>query len=247
MPQFLDSPTGAPKFSLRSPNIEIVNYYPLSYEALKNETLKREMMQGYYASVSYMDAQVGKVLQTLKETKLDENTVIVFWSDHGWHLGDHDRWSKHDNFEQTTRIPLIFSGKGIAKNQVTSQMASSVDLYPTLASWCGLAPPKGPQPIDGHDLSSNLKSPSNLISSHNYITHCFNMRRPGYFGHAVRNKQYRLVKWKKKNHPPIFELYDLINDPLETENKAHKLPDVVNQLKETLSTYPLVTKTQNVK
>src|SRR3546814_3581652 len=95
--------------------------------------LKRQLLHGYYAGVSYVDVQIGKVLQALEREGLADNTIVVLWGDHGYHLGDHGIWTKHTNMEQATHIPLIFAGPGIVKGRATDQLAETVDTYPQLA------------------------------------------------------------------------------------------------------------------
>src|SRR3546814_12167472 len=115
--------------------------------------LKRQLLHGYYAGVSYVDVQIGKVLQALEREGLADNTIVVLWGDHGYHLGDHGIWTKHTNMEQATHIPLIFAGPGIVKGRSTDQLAETVDIYPTLAALAALPAPTGPQPIDGTSLA----------------------------------------------------------------------------------------------
>ena len=101
------------------------------------EKLKRQLVHGYYASVSYMDAQIGKVMTELDRLRLDSNTIVVLWGDHGFHLGDLGIWTKHTNYEQANRIPLVIVAPGVtAKGGSTRQLAESVDLFPTLAELC---------------------------------------------------------------------------------------------------------------
>ncbi len=237
LPVYRDAPQGAPPYALRSLLGEIGNYFPVR-ERIHEDAYQTELIRAYYASTTYVDAQIGKVLTELRRLGLAENTIVVVWGDHGWHLGDHGRFSKHDNYEQPTRIPLLFAGPGIEGGTATGQLASSVDVYPTLAELAGLPQPYGPQPIDGLSLVPVLRDPARRVRDH--ITHCFPMDR---FGWAIRDKRYRLVQWgghgmEGSGQEPEFELYDMREDPHETINIADQHPDIVNRLHEKFALYP---------
>jgi iduronate 2-sulfatase len=104
-----------------------------------DEEVQRTMIHGYHAAVSYMDAQLGRVLDELDRLELADNTIIVLWGDHGWHLGDHGMWCKHTNYEEAARIPLVLIAPGVTKpKSETSALVESVDLYPTLCELTGL-------------------------------------------------------------------------------------------------------------
>ncbi len=168
--------------------------------------LQRKLVHGYYASVSFVDAQIGKVLDELQQLSLLSNTIVILWSDHGFHLGDHGIWTKHTNYEQANRIPLIVIAPGVPVNSVTEQLAESVDLYPTLAELAGLPKPTGPQPIDGVSLVPVLRDPD--VRVRDYAYHAFPKEK---LGRAIRTERYRLVEWKVPGAPPgsaEIELYD---------------------------------------
>ncbi len=198
--------------------------------------LQRKLVHGYYASVSFVDAQIGKVLDELQQLSLLSNTIVILWSDHGFHLGDHGIWTKHTNYEQANRIPLIVIAPGVPVNSVTEQLAESVDLYPTLAELAGLPKPTGPQPIDGVSLVPVLRDPD--VRVRDYAYHAFPKEK---LGRAIRTERYRLVEWKVPSAPPgsaEIELYDYEVDPNETENIAAQRPDVVASLRAILATKP---------
>src|SRR5258708_38346313 len=120
----------------------------------------RTLMHGYHAAVSYVDAQIGRVLEELERLGLASNTIIVLWGDHGWHLGDHGMWTKHTNYEQANRIPFFVIAPGVTKpGTVTRQLAETVDIFPTLAELAGLPKPDVPQPRDGLSLVPVLRDP----------------------------------------------------------------------------------------
>jgi iduronate 2-sulfatase len=215
-----------------------VNYEPLSVENLREERTQRELIHAYYACVSYMDAQIGRVLDELDRLELAENTMIVVWGDHGWHLGDHGIWTKHTNYEQANRIPLIIVAPGVAKpGSATRQPSETVDIFPTLAELCGLPPPQGPQRKDGLSLTPVLRDPTRTVRDHAY--HCY--PRGERMGRAIRTERYRLVEWKRPGAIPDtaeLELYDYEMDPLETRNLASVQPAVVAQLRAILARHP---------
>lgn len=214
-------------------------YYPIPVgKDVYDDDLKRKLIHGYYAGVSYMDAQLGKVIDELKRLNLDENTIVVLWGDHGWHLGDHAIWTKHTNFEQANRIPLIIQAPGITQpGSVTKHFAETVDIYPTLAALAGMPRPSVPQPFDGIDLTPVLEDATKQLKDHDY--HAFPMG--GYLGEAIRTDRYRMVRWthmQRDDQDVLFELYDYGNDPFETKNVASEKPDVVKQLLDKLNAYP---------
>ncbi|MBD0825179.1 sulfatase [Aestuariibaculum marinum] len=238
MPEYEKAPEGSPDFTKKRGH-EMAQFFPIpQHQDVYDNDLKRKLIHGYYASISYMDAQLGRVMDELKRLNMDENTIIVLWGDHGWHLGDHAIWTKHTNFEQANHIPLIFKAPGLIKpGSVTNQFAETVDVYPTLASLAGLKKPKGPQPLDGTNLSPVLKNASKIIKDHAY--HAFPMG--GYLGEAIRTEQYRMIRWtprNNKNKEVLYELYDYKNDYKETKNIAKERPEVVTHMVKILEQYP---------
>ncbi|MCG6155295.1 sulfatase-like hydrolase/transferase [Rubinisphaera margarita] len=218
---------------------EITNYKPVPTEpdAEFSEDLKRQLIHGYYASTSFVDAQIGKVLDELEQLGLAENTIVVLWGDHGFHLGDLGIWTKHTNYEQANRIPILIAAPGITKpGTSTHQPAESVDIFPTLAQLAGLPAPEGPQPIDGVSLVPVLNNPSTRVRDHAY--HAYPKKK---LGRAIRTERYRLVEWQAFNdgeESAEYELYDYETDPLETLNLAPSQPKVVSKLKQILDRYP---------
>ena len=239
MPQYEDLPADSPKVAGKRGG-EIRNYFPVPDHrdpASINDELKRKLIHGYYASSSFVDAQIGKVIDGLNELELADNTIVVLWGDHGFHLGDLGIWTKHTNYEQANRIPILISAPGVTKpGSSTDQLTESVDIYPTLAELAGLPKPTGPQPIDGVSLAPVLKDPDARVRDHAY--HAYPKRK---LGRAIRTERYRLVEWKGIGEPSEtaeYELYDYETDPLETRNLANDHPEIVKQLKATLASYP---------
>lgn len=239
MPAFERMPEGAPAFAGKMGG-EISAYTPVPVGQVPGkdfpEPLKRKLIHGYYAGVTYVDAQIGKVLDALQREGLAENTIVVLWGDHGWHLGDHGIWTKHTNFEQAARQPLIIAGPGTGKGgQAPAQIAETVDVFPTLASLAHVTLPATMQPIDGIDLTPVLRKPSTQMRPYAY--HAFN--RPGRIGQAIRTDRYRLIRWTQEaTGERIYELYDLKADPGETRNVAGEQPAVRAKLDAYLDAQP---------
>lgn len=237
LPPFEELPAGAPAVAGKVGG-EIAAYDPVPPQtpgARFPEDLKRRLVHGYYASTSYVDAQIGRVLAALDELGLDENTIVVLWGDHGFHLGDHGIWTKHTNYEQATRIPLMIVAPGVTlAGSSTRQPCGTVDLFPTLAELAGLPTPAGPQPIDGLSLVPVLRDPAARVRDHTF--HVF--PRGKVIGRAIRNERYRLVEWKEPGAPDAtaeWELYDFAEDPDETRNLASRRSDLVEELKTVLA------------
>ncbi len=240
MPEFTKDPDGAPGYAVKRKG-EINAFFPVpSTTDTFDEDLIRSLIHGYYASVTYMDAQLGRVLDELKRLELDKNTIIVLWGDHGYHLGDHSSWTKHSNYEQANRIPIMFAAPGITQpNTVTRQLAETVDIYPTLAELAGLPAPRAPQPIDGTSLVPVLKNPDHRVKDHVY--HSFPKRADvPRIGCAIRTERYRLVAWKPVSGKgkTDYELYDYLEDPLETRNMASTMPEIVKEMVKKLAQHP---------
>ncbi|MEM6469024.1 MAG: sulfatase [Planctomycetota bacterium] len=237
MPVFEDLPAGSPAAAGKRGG-EITNYKPVPVDrnADFGEPLKRKLIHGYYASTSYVDAQIGRVLDELNRLELAENTIVVLWGDHGFHLGDLGIWTKHTNYEQANRIPIMIAAPGVSlPGSSTKQPATSVDLFPTLAELAGLPAPSGPQPVDGVSLVPVLKDPTKRVRDHAY--HAFPKQK---LGRAIRTERFRMVEWKSHDGtgPAEYELYDYVEDPSETTNLAKTKPDVLAEHVAILATYP---------
>lgn len=185
----------------------------------------RELIHGYYAAVSYMDAQVGKVLDALEKRGDLQETIIVFWGDHGWHLGDHGLWNKHTNFEQAVRVPYMIVNPGSSARKI-DEPVEFLSIFPTLCELAGVA---APQQLDGESVAGFVcKGKANIKP---YAVSQF--PRGKVMGYSLRSERYRYtvwVDWKGKktefNNVVAEELYDLVSDPDETccvtENPAYR-------------------------
>ncbi|KAA9354909.1 sulfatase [Larkinella humicola] len=191
-----------------------------SLEKPVSDAYARKLRHAYYASVSYTDAQVGKVLEALKQLGMAENTIVVVWSDHGWHLGDYRVWGKHTIFEQAVRSVLIVKTPGMKTGAVRNEILSSIDIYPTLMALCGV---KTPATLDGKSFSSLLKK-GKPAAWDEHVAYSYFKR-----GITVRTDRYRFTRYFRAQEPTV-ELYDHRTDPNENRNVADTHPDVVKQL-----------------
>jgi iduronate 2-sulfatase len=238
VPALRTAPEGAPKYAPSGWG-ELRQYSDMPNTGPLSDDQAVSMLHGYHAAVSYMDAQLGKLLDELDRLDLTKNTIIVLWGDHGWHLGDHGWWCKHTNYEQAARIPLIVGAPGFAKSgtRAVNALVETVDIYPTLAELAGLPAPKVPQSMDGKSFAKVLKDPSG--GAREFVAHVY--PRGERIGRAVRTARYRLVEWKAPGSSPEsadLELYDYETDPLETKNVAAGQPEVVARMRAMLATLP---------
>ena len=187
------------------------------------EAKQRELIHGYMACVSYIDAQLGKLLDALESKGILENTVIVLWGDHGWHLGDHTEWCKHSNFEQATRIPFMFAGPGVAKDKKDHHPVNLVDLFPTVFELAGVNPNSQ---LEGKSLVPLLDNDPTTTIDMDYAFHQY--ARGKRMGYGIRTDRYRYTEWHDNDYRTYkpydednivgIELYDYEKDPLETKN-----------------------------
>ena len=237
MPEFTEAPEGAPDYAKTSWG-ELRNYSDMPQRGDLDQSTIRHLIHGYYAATSYTDAQIGRVLESLRQLGLDQNTIVVLWGDHGWHLGDHGMWCKHTNYEQAARIPVIVAAPQGARGKATSALVETVDIYPTLCELAGLPLPRG---LDGKSFANVVFDVSQAARDH--VTHVY--PRGGRLGRAIRNQHYRMVEWKSRGgtsraatSAAEIELYDYVNDPLETKNLASESPAVVKRLRKLLDQQP---------
>jgi len=183
------------------------------------DELSRQLIHGYYACVSYVDAQIGRVLSELDRLGLRDNTVVVLWGDHGWHLGDHGLWCKHTNFETATRSPLIMSAPGMkVHGKKTSSLVEFVGIYPTL---CELADLPLPSHLEGTSFAKLLDDPQLELRKAAFSQY---PRGKGIMGYSMRTDRYRYTEWKDQKTGQIRdrELYDHQKDPEENVNVANR-------------------------
>ena len=180
--------------------------------------LQKELIHGYYACVSYIDALVGMLLDELEALNLQDDTIIVLWGDHGFHLGDHAQWAKNTPFEQAARSPLFIADpRQASKGARTASPAEFTDIYPTLCELLGLPLPDF---LEGKSLAAVLDDPS-AKPREGAVT--IVARGKWQIGYSLRNERYRYIEWL---HPVTKklrgrDLFDYANDPYETRNLAN--------------------------
>lgn len=180
----------------------------------------KKLRHAYYASVSYVDAQIGKVLDELQVQGLGDNTIVVLWGDHGWHLGDHRVLGKHTLFETALRSPLIIRVPGATPRIIeTGTVVSSVDVYPSLMEWCGIPVDF---PLDGRSLATLVREGSDPDRENLSFSYFDN-------GISMRNERYRLNRYFREEGS-VVELFDHQSDPLESKNIADQHPEIIEQL-----------------
>lgn len=190
---------------------------------------RRQAIQAYRASVSFMDAQAGKVLSALERLDLDRNTLVIFTSDHGYHLGDHGLWQKRSLFERGARVPLIIARPGTTvRGAVAPGVVELLDLYPTVAELCGL---RAPPYLDGVSLRPVLENAQARVRDAAFTQ----VERRTFQGRSIRTERWRYTEWDDGRKG--VELYDYQTDPDETRNLAADQPDQVRALARILARY----------
>ncbi|MCY7350411.1 MAG: sulfatase [Cytophagaceae bacterium] len=232
IPAFATYPKEAPALAT-SPSGELRAYTDMPQKGPFSEEQKRHLIHGYYASVSFMDAQLGRVLDELKRLGLDQNTIIVLWGDHGWKLGDYGQFCKHTNYEVDTHAPLLLRAPDQkAAGKQTPALVEFVDVYPSLCELAGL-------PLPGH-LQGKSVVPLFNNPARKWKEAAFSQypRQNGKFmGYSVRTDRYRFTRWQKMAGEVVaLELYDHQKDTQETVNVANApgYEKVVKELTELL-------------
>lgn len=214
MPSNLSFPPGYPEYARNAKAGEMARYSDYEGKSPKDfsDELNKRLLHGYAACVSYMDANVGKVLDALEESGEAENTIVVFWGDHGWKLGDHSSWCKHTNFEVDTRVPLMVRAPGKATG--TSDLpVELIDLYPTLCELTGIPVPEH---VKGKSFVAVLEDPGAAHRTSAYSSYLHGTVT----GHSIRMGKYRYTEWYPKGAttPEAQVLTDLELDPGEESN-----------------------------
>ena len=204
-------PPLAPDLADTVPEAALMSTRPWPYLGVTADQA-RECKLAYYAAISFVDAQIGRVLDALDELKLRDKTIVVFWSDHGYHLGEHGLWFKQSCFEESTRVPMIIAlPDGRSGGRGCERTVELVDLYPTLADLAGLPAPAG---VQGYSLRPLLDAPD-AAWTHPAFTQ---VERRGFPGHSVRTDRWRYTEWD--DGAKGVELYDHAADPQELHNLA---------------------------
>ncbi len=222
-----EMPKDAPAFHFQDSWELRSGYFPIPKGRLPDD-MQREMIHGYHACVTYIDEQIRQVMEALEANGQADNTIVVLWGDHGWHLGDHGMWCKHTNYEQAARAPLIIMDpRTRAKGVQVTQATEFLDIAPTLVELAGLP---DFEPFQGMSLAGLMEDPSADFKP--FAVSQFSRSHGGnnnLMGYAFRNERYRLILWiemaykkgERNGDVVATELYDYETDPLETINLAN--------------------------
>lgn len=218
IPDHYAPPEGAPKYALSNWG-ELRAYHGIPKTGPLTPDQAISMIHGYHAATSYMDAQLGRVLDELERLGLRDRTVILLWGDHGWHLGDLGMWCKHTNYEVAVRSPLICSVPGKAAGRHSRALVEFVDIYPSLAEICGLPVPEG---LEGTSFAPLLDDPDRPWKRAAFSQYPRSVPGVGrVMGYSVRTDRFRFTEWKAPGKEfRGIELYDHLEDPNETRNLA---------------------------
>lgn len=199
---------------------ELRRYGDIPREGPVSEAKARELRHGYYASVSFIDAQVGRVMAELEKLGLSENTIVVLWGDHGWNLEEHGLWCKHSNYEISTRTAMMIKVPEITTGEKTDALAGLIDIYPTLCALTGIS---APETVEGESLIPLITGRKKKVKEEEF----------SFYGnsYSMRTDRYRFTKYFKPqklrntggaDKTGIYELYDHQNDPDENFNIAYE-------------------------
>ncbi len=213
-------PKDAPEYAIQ-PGGEMRAYHGIPAGSIPDD-LARQLKHGYYAAISYMDAQVGKVLDELDRLGLREKTIVILWGDHGWKLGEHDAWCKHSNSENDTNAALLLSVPGMKNAGVrTDALVEFVDIYPTLADLAGLSLPGH---LEGRSFKPVLDDPRRPWKQAAFSQYPRSVDGRALMGYSMRTARHRFTLWVDRNdHSKVnaMELYDHQVDPQENTNIAN--------------------------
>lgn len=188
---------------------QMANRHRIHHQKLERLDALKDAVHGYLACMSYADAMMGRVLDTLEESPYFDNTIVVLWSDHGYHHGEKGQWGKHTLWERTSNVPFLWAGPGVSKDVQSDATVSLIDMYPTFVEMCDL--PKPTQQLEGQSLAATLSAPADAKDRTVYLP---NMR-PGEY--AVMNRDWRYISYGDDGE----ELYDVRRDPNEWTNLAN--------------------------
>ncbi len=225
VPRFTEHPDGAPEWATRSWR-ELEGYSDIPADARLSDEKIQTLRHGYYACVSYVDALIGRLLSRVKELNLEKDTIICLWGDHGFHLGEQGIWAKANNYEWSTRVPLIIAAPGIEFGaRSCDALVELVDVYPTLTELCGLPTPAELEGSSMVKLFSQPRLPWKFAAFSQFPRAMTQHRHIGsgdIMGRAMRTKRYRYVEWRRTNDGRLLgtELYDRFVDDDESINRA---------------------------
>ncbi|MCC6682006.1 MAG: sulfatase [Phycisphaeraceae bacterium] len=219
-PEPATSPRNVPEIALHNFK-ELRGYSDMPKEGQPTPEQVRHLRHGYYAAITYCDAQIGKVLDELDRLGLADNTIVVFWSDHGFHIGEHALWAKTSDFERDAHVPLIIRYPGMTTaGQTSDALVELLDMYPTLADLAGL---QAPDTLEGKSLRPVLENPAAQVREAALTQHprpAYYTDKPEVMGYSIRTQRYRYTEWRKFDSGDIVarELYDHDKDQIESDN-----------------------------
>lgn len=216
-------PDGVPAW-VSQPGWELRNAYNVPPDRARplGDDFEKDLRHGYYAAVSYVDAQIGRVLDALDAEGLSENTIVVLWGDHGYHVGDHGTWCKHTNFEIAVHAPLIIRAPGFPRGEKIERPVEFLDIYPTLVDLCGLTRPPH---LEGESLVPLLRDPASTATrGFAFSQYPRGGKDKPMMGYSVRQGPWRYTEWLRADTGAVEfrELYNLANDPHVTRNLAEE-------------------------
>ena len=199
---------------------DLRHYYGIPKVGPVSDEQARDLIHAYHACVSYVDAQIGRLLDRLDELDLRQRTVVILWGDHGWQLGEHGMWDKHSNFETSTHAPLLISVPGQTPGR-TGALVEFVDIYPSLCELCGLALPDG---LEGTSFMPLVEDPARSWKTAAFSQYPREVPGHGYgMGRSIRTARYRFTEWTVPDTDfKAYELYDHQTDPQENVNLANR-------------------------
>lgn len=254
LPAFTGDPLGASAnvVAMLDNNSELLGYEPFESTGVPSAAEGRELMHGYYACISMVDTFLGQLIDKLEVTPdpvqtdkmMSETTIVIIWGDHGFYLGEHNRWGKHSNLEHATHAPLIiFDPSNPSGGALVESPVNSLDIYPTLCELAGLPIPEQPTSeteLTGRSLRGRSLVPifQNPQASVNYGA--LSVFRKNGFGYAYRTQRFRYIEWIYGANRVATDLYDYVNDPQETVNLSEKpeYASIVYQLSQAIRAEP---------
>jgi arylsulfatase A-like enzyme len=224
LPSRTSAPKRAPHYTLYGSQ-DTRRYWGLPHEGPIPDSVARRLTHGYYACISFIDAQIGRLLEELERLQLRERTIVLVWGDHGYNLGEYGEWDKRNNYEASTRSPLLVRAPGHPRGQRTNALVEFVDIFPSLCELAGVPAPAG---LEGTSFKPLLRDPDRPWKKAAFSHTSRQVAGFGItLGHAMRTERYRFVEWVNASGSlREHELYDLHSDPIENENLAPR-PELV--------------------
>lgn len=212
LPENYYKPENAPEAAIHNFG-ELRAYAEVPEKGPVSDELAHKLIHGYYACVSYTDAQIGRVMQALEDEGLKDNTIVILWGDHGWNLGEHTLWCKHANFRTSLQVPMLLAGPGVPAGKKIDELVEFVDIYPTLAAMAGLEAPANQ--LEGASMVPLLEN-ENADWKNQVISKYFN-------GLSIKTDDYLYTEWSRTDEDVYARmLYNHVKDPEENVNISER-------------------------